>query len=202
MKMFSAIVNKMVDQWTDSKIISETDRDVYVYGLDLVLSSVLNLLTMIATAALCRKLPETLILMAVVVPLQAFGGGYHADTHLRCFLIMFIGWWCVMPLMALITPVIATVMICASLAVIFIFAPVPHVNVPLSEKRRQKMRRIARMLGTGSAGLSLAMLWAFSDYTYAGTAMAAGLGVIAFSMLCAWGKRLLCGCGLYSRKQE
>ena len=184
--MFSSVLEKAVNQWEKADIIKAEDRDVYIYGLDLVLFTIINLSAVILTAALFGRLYETIILLSVVIPLQSFGGGYHAETHLRCFLIMFIGWFIVMPITAVITPAIAIITVCVSLAVIFVLAPVPHINVPMGAERRHKMRIISRVLGSIAVLLSFVLLRGGSKYSLTGIALASGIGVIAFSMFCAW----------------
>ena len=191
--MFFGVIDNIVGIWEENRIIEKDDRDVYVYGLDIFMSTILNALSVITTAALCGKLKETLVLLCVVCPLQAFCGGYHADTHLRCFLIMFIGWWAVMPLINFITPGTAMAIALISIVVIYIFAPVPHANAPMGEKRRRKMRMLGRFIGTAIVVFTFTLLFVFSRHAYTGIIMAAGLGVISFSMLCAWVKALCSG---------
>lgn len=197
--MLSSAIEKVVDKWTGLGIIGDNTRDVYIYGLDLLLFTVINLLTITVTAALTGRLTETLILLAVVIPLQVFGGGYHAETHLRCFLIMFIGWWIVYPLIFILQPVSATVIASVSLIIVFVFAPVPHSNAPMSDRKQRKMKKIACVQGIIISTLCLASIWVF-DVADIGFILATGMAVTAFSMLCAWLKSLYMKRKIYSRR--
>ena len=183
--MFSAMIEKTVRYSITAGIVPERDKDIYVYGLDLILFTALNIFAVLTLALLFHKTQDTLLLLSVVLPLQLVGGGYHAQTHFRCFSIMVLGWCCVMPLAAYLTPLPAVLTAGISVVTIFLLAPVRHVNVPMSEKRRQKMKKAARLLGTFFALLSILLIGLFPVHAHIGAVCALGLGIIAFSMLCA-----------------
>jgi accessory gene regulator B len=127
-------------------------------------------------ASALEKIAESLTLLAVILPLQSFGGGYHAKTHLRCFLIMLIGWWAVIIILPFISPAAAIVMTCAGVLIVYKLAPIAHENVKMSNRQRFKMRKIVRIVVTVGAMLSFFLL--FSTYDGIGVAMSTGLGVI------------------------
>lgn len=183
--MISSIIEKTVNKWSFSGIIKHNDRDIYVYGLDLLFFTILNHLAILSTAIIFGKLPETLIILIVVIPLQSFGGGYHAKSHLRCFLIMYIGWWGVMFLLPLVTPMIASITTCISVVIIFTLAPVPHENVKMSSERRTLLRNRVRIVVSIVAILSINLSWATFGGLHYGILSSVGLGISAFSMLCA-----------------
>jgi accessory gene regulator B len=170
-------------------VIQELDEDIYEYGLELLIHTVLNLASVLVSAAMIGKVPESIALLAVILPLQSYGGGYHAQTHLRCFLIMYIGWWGVMFILPHISPMAATIVAGLSIVVVYKLAPVPHVNVKMSAGQRLKMRKYARVAAVLGAFLSAILIWGVSAHI--GIAMSTGLGVVAFSMLAAHGKNLI-----------
>jgi accessory gene regulator B len=181
-EIFPKIIKKIVDYWVYLGIIKDTERDVYEYGLELVLSSAVNITVVIVTALFTKKLPESIALLAVIIPLQSFGGGYHAKTHLRCFLIMFIGWWVVIPIIPFITLSMGILIACISLVTIFILAPVRHVNVPISDEQFHKMKLLVRCFSIGTAviGIAVSLLVVGSNI---GSSMIIGMGAVALSIL-------------------
>jgi len=185
----NGIIRKMTNWWISLKIIEKDDEDIYEYGLELMLHTVLNLSAILVSAALLGKTLENLVLLMVVIPLQLHGGGYHAKTHLRCFLIMYIGWWSITYALPYIHPTMATVMAIISIMVVYKLAPVPHVNVKMSEEQRLRMRRIARIIVVSVAFISTLTTWVIS--VRMGIVMSVGLGVVSFSMLAAYGKNML-----------
>jgi accessory gene regulator B len=179
----TTLIKSITARWCDSGIIERSDEDVYEYGLDLLFYTVINIAVMLGSAALVRKIIDGIFLLAVILPLQSFGGGYHAKTHLRCFLIMFIGWWIVAFILPFITPTAALIMTCLAVVTVYWLAPVAHENVKMSLKQRMKMRKISRVIVSVSAFISA--LFIVCQYKRIGITIASGLGVISISMLVA-----------------
>ena len=71
-----------------NNIISPDKEKQCQYGLELMLSSLVEILFVIMLSAVCRNFLQTLTFFAAFVPLRIYAGGYHADTRLRCFLIL------------------------------------------------------------------------------------------------------------------
>jgi accessory gene regulator B len=181
------VLKMITKKWCDSGIIEKTDEDVYEYGLDLLLFTAINIVVILGSAALIRKIIDGIFVLAVILPLQSFGGGYHAKTHFRCFLIMFIIWWVVALILPFITPTAALIMICLAVVAVYWLAPVAHENVKMSLKQRMKMRNMARIIVSASALMSAIFILCL--YKRIGIAMATGLGVTSLSMLVAYGSK-------------
>ena len=58
------------------------------YGLELMLSSIIEILFIIALSPFFGNFVQTLIFFIGFIPLRIYSGGYHADTQLRCFAIL------------------------------------------------------------------------------------------------------------------
>lgn len=183
--MLSIIIRRIVTYWSSSGIISNSDSDIYEYGLELLSFSVLNVTAIMVTAIFTNRVPESVALIASVIPLQSFGGGYHAKTHLRCFLIMYIGWWIIMWIMPFITPLAGGMIASTSLIIIFILAPVPNENVSISSKQRLKMKTIVRAVSVCIIIISLATSGVVINYKNISSSLMIGIGAIALSMLAA-----------------
>jgi accessory gene regulator B len=180
------LIKNIVTRWTTAGVIDKSDEDIYTYGLDLILFSILNLIVILITAAIFGRLLESVILMIAIIPIQAFGGGYHAATHFRCFLIMYIGWWAVMFILPFVSPSIATVLNCLAVTLVLRIAPVSHVNVPMSDARKLKMRTYVRGMVFAIAIMSSVLIWIpFINDNGIGIVLAVGIGIAAFSMLFA-----------------
>jgi len=180
------ILTKIVNNWSESGFIEKSDEEIYVYGLDLLIFTILNMLAILITSVIINRFTESAILLATIIPLQSYGGGYHAKTHLRCFLIMYIGWWGLMYIIPFITSLVAFVMSVISVVIIFCLAPVPHKNVKMSTEHRLKLRTVIRIISLSIGLLSVALLLLFSNYHIQfGVLLSTGLGVTAFSMVVA-----------------
>ena len=182
----TTVIKIILNRWINAGIIKKSDEDVYIYGLDLILFSILNLIAILITATFFGKLLESLLLMIAIIPIQAYGGGYHAKTHLRCFLIMYIGWWIVMFILPLVTPIIATVLSIMAVLLTFILAPVSHVNVPMSIGRKLQLRKYVRIVVSVISASSLIFMWTpILINADVGIVLSVGISIASLSMLLA-----------------
>jgi len=140
------IALKITNHIMDTCDVLEEDREIYLYGVDLLLFSVLNIFVLVTAGAFIGRTAETVILLSIFGFLQSVGGGFHAETHLRCFLCMLIGWafimWC-FPLLLLYSSVSLVIAI-IGLSLVFLLAPVEHPNAPASPKKQKMMLKLTR----------------------------------------------------------
>ena len=132
------IIKNIVSRWSEQGMISETDEDIYEYGLELIFFSMINVTAILITAAIVGRALESIVLLMAIIPLQLYGGGYHAKTHLRCFLVMYIGWWGVIHILPMISSLTATGISIVSVTVISIVAPVPNAKL----RRKTKLTKL------------------------------------------------------------
>jgi len=183
--VFENLINKVVNYWVIEGIIAETDEDIYAYGLDLLLFSAVNLIVILITALITGKLLESLLLIAVTIPLQMFGGSYHAKSHLNCFLIMYIGWWLAIGIAPNLDHMSAIFIAVCSLVLILCLAPVSHKNVPISSGQSKKMKVLVRIFTITFVVISVLLSDIFLGMQFFSNFIAVGLGAIALSMLAA-----------------
>ena len=81
------ISNGIADMLWTQGIIQEDDIDKCKYGIDLFISSFLEIISILAIAAILGNFIETVLLFVFFIPLRIYAGGYHADTKLKCFII-------------------------------------------------------------------------------------------------------------------
>ena len=183
------LVQAITSRWSQNGIIDKADEDIYNYGLQLILFTSLNFAVTSVTAIIVGRFRESTILLATFIPIQAYGGGYHAKTHLRCFLTMYIGWWmAIFIALPILNPTVATIASIFALVVIFVLAPVPHINVRMSVQHRTKLRNRVRICALLFVLISLILIHFISTYSYIGVTMVLGIALSAFSMLIAYAK--------------
>jgi len=179
--MLDKWINSSVDRWIKNEIIKPEEKPVYIYGLDVFVSTIINILVIQITAAFLGLFWESAVFLTVIIPMQCVCGGYHADTHLRCFLIMYIGWWFVVPNVVLFSITARIIIEVVACVIVLILAPVSNNNVSLSFKRRLRMRRLSIVLAWFFFLLSM-FLWFFNiKYSVYVTAALAVISVSAIS---------------------
>lgn len=70
------------------KIISIDKYDIYSYGLEMIVSSILGVILVALCGILTDSLIHAIVFYILFIALRMYTGGYHADTHLACKLTL------------------------------------------------------------------------------------------------------------------
>lgn len=70
---------------------SADEQEQALYGCEILLYTVFSTVGLILLGASFGKIKEAICIIAVFYIMQSIGGGYHANSHLRCFLVMSLG---------------------------------------------------------------------------------------------------------------
>lgn len=126
--------------------ISNNDYEVeyYRYGIEVALSSLLNLAIIIIIGIISMHIIESLIFLIVFIFVRQVTGGYHADTYFKCNLYL-----CLSFVLLLISydffsnnnnVYLVTAINIASLLIISIFSPVENKNKPIAKANRKGLK--------------------------------------------------------------
>lgn len=126
-------------------IIHEEDIEVYAYGLELVLSSAISTLLVIVVSLLFLKPLAWLFFLLSFIPIRLTAGGYHAKSHLQCFIVFTIAYAFFMAGAvlgaALVTPIILIGISAISVLIILLLAPLQSESKPMSGEELHRNRR-------------------------------------------------------------
>lgn len=89
--MMNTFASSAVSLMERRGIISLEDHDIYVYGFELFLYTLLSTGSLLCIGFAFNRFLETVICLAMFYMSQTYGGGFHASTHARCFAVMLIG---------------------------------------------------------------------------------------------------------------
>lgn len=123
------------------------ERDVYVYGCEVLCSILLNIIVICAVGVVFQNLICCVVFFVSFAVVRHFSGGYHANTYLKCNLILLINSVAVMGIIAL--PIMyqpssyigGGVMMLFTVVVIYLLAPMGDVNKEVPEERREELKR-------------------------------------------------------------
>jgi len=157
--MMAKLSYQVAENLIQANIINKTDKEVYEYGISIIFTYAINLVTILAIGVVKGQLWECLLFLLVFIPLRSYAGGYHATSEMRCYFLS-VG-SIVLALSVLHNiPVwfnfdISLLWLAASCVVICILAPVENKNKPLDSDEKKIYRRRARsvMLTEFAAGL-------------------------------------------------
>ena len=86
--MISKLAKGTACFFVDNKIIEVEDSEVYAYGIELLLSTIFNLIIAIIIALISNEFIPCVINLTAFVTIRMYAGGYHADTHWGCMLTL------------------------------------------------------------------------------------------------------------------
>jgi accessory gene regulator B len=125
--------------------IEEEYIDVYIYGLELVLSFIFSIIVILLAGILLNALYIALIFLTVFIALRRFTGGYHAPTYLRCKLTT-IGIYITVTILCtyLTIPLLAYIpLLMLGLYIILRYGPIENIYKPLTPDTKKRNKYIA-----------------------------------------------------------
>lgn len=146
--MYEKIIEKTMRFIFKYGNVKEDEREVYQYGLEITLIFILNICTILIVSLFLNLFFESILFIGCFSLLQSFAGGYHAMTHLRCFLMTTTCWVIALVFIPLIGPhwVLRGIFSTISVITVFAFAPIRHKNYPMSDSKALRMKKIARTI--------------------------------------------------------
>lgn len=166
--MTHLIANNIAHFFCKKGIISNSDVDSYAYGFELILISSINW-GAILLIMFCNKMYiETLLYIISFLSLRHHTGGYHARTHLHCFILSLVTYIFTLTLcrIELFLPcvIINSLSILSSLIIIYKYAPLIHENHPIVQVNLIHHRRVSLLLSAATSALSL-LFTAIAQYS-------------------------------------
>lgn len=82
--MISKLAKSIAHFFVVQNITEESKEVIYAYGMELLISDVLNTIIVLLIALFSHTLPAVVVFIAVFMGLRQFVGGFHANSHLSC----------------------------------------------------------------------------------------------------------------------
>ncbi len=141
--MFLTISESITKKLEEAHAIKSEDHEIYLYGFQQGFTILLNLVTICAIGIISKMLWQSILFMAAYIPLRSHAGGYHAKTHVRCYIFSIILILAVVLAMKYVhfTVFICSIMIVGASVVIICLAPVEDKNKPLDKEEQRVYRK-------------------------------------------------------------
>ena len=85
--MFAYVSEKITNHLAQTNVISQCEQDIYLFGVEQFLITVLNIVTTLAMGFLLGEVWQSLLLVFTFMILRSYAGGYHASTPVKCYLL-------------------------------------------------------------------------------------------------------------------
>lgn len=144
--MFRNLAEDITFLLIKNKIVDIEKRDIYIYGLEVMLLNGGLLITFLIISLLCGEKVNFLAYLIFFLPMRLFSGGYHAETSERCFILSTITFGAsiaaskLIPLLYIFNT--GKIIGVISILVILVLAPLINENNPLNEAQRRRNRII------------------------------------------------------------
>ena len=166
---------------------NDADRDqleTCAYGVDIFLYTLISTVGLVLIGCACHRFAQTAMLILVYYLNQASGGGYHATSHIQCFLSMAFG--LIICIFAFRMFVLDRWAICTlaglSLIPLWVMPAVIHPNKAYLQKKYQSIRKRSRVIAASSFVFSGLLS---IQYPELGEAAAMGMFVALISRIAA-----------------
>lgn len=151
-------------------IISEQETDVCRYGLEIFISSLVQVVSIIIVSVFMNNFFQTCIFFAVFIPLRMYAGGYHAKTKLRCYAVSVLV-YITFTIMINIIPSstynsIIFISSVFSVFIVYLFAPIVHINKHVNSIEIQNYKRIALIICIFESLFCLVLNFVLYNKTY------------------------------------
>lgn len=146
--MYRKISKLITSSLVSNNIINKDDEDVYAYGFEVLISSLISTIVLLIIAILTNTFLYSLLFIIGFVTTRMCCGGYHAKHHSTCLLttlfnyLIFLSTITFLPKGILIF--IIPILISIYTIIILILAPLEHPFNPftVSQKKRLKVKII------------------------------------------------------------
>lgn len=138
-KIAELLASKTIDVVHDGNM----QKAVLAYGYELIITSLLGVFLLVALSFAIGFPGAWFPFVLGFAPLRTTAGGYHAPTHLRCYITTAAIFACSLAVAKYVVSSYVHLLIIAAItgAIILAFAPVAANNKPLSEARRARNRK-------------------------------------------------------------
>ncbi len=144
--MISKCANVVTDLCVRKMIIQGTEKEVYQYGFELIISTIVNIFWILLIGIIFNRLFLALIGFSIFAWIRTQSGGYHASSYLKCNLSLIIVFGFIMASVRFfkITDVYFAFFVLAYIYVplfMWQFSPVENLESPLDSAERSLVKR-------------------------------------------------------------
>lgn len=145
-------------------IIRKEETAICSYGLELLLLAGLEFASVLLLATCAGNFFYTVLFFLSFLPIRMYAGGYHADTRLRCYLILLLvyGLFTVVlhSMPKELYPVAAVISAGLTAVSVWSLAPIVHKNKTVTDEERATYRKISIVIMTAEIALLIVgIIW-------------------------------------------
>lgn len=152
-----------------NKILNIKKRDIYVYGIEVILLNFILLLSLLGISIVGNNLLFFIGFLLFFVPIRTFSGGYHAKNSEICFGISVGSYTVAMIIFNMFSNlyknVIVIILFILAIVILLILSPLKNPNHPLADYQYKRNKRI--VFGIAIIDIMLFVIFAKMNYAIA-----------------------------------
>ena len=146
--MIHSLSENIADFLLSNNCFEKENIDIYVYGIELVVSTLLGIVIVMLLSIAFNCVFDGLLFYMAFYTLRKFTGGLHCNTHLKCNLTYISIFLISVIINSLIKGtslriIVLGVFIVFSFVTIFLFAPIENINKPIKKENMLKFKLIS-----------------------------------------------------------
>ena len=183
--MINKISTFISSEFVKHDIISEDAKNIYKYGIEITVSSIIGFIIVSIIGLLFNSLLQTIMFYFIFIFLRSLTGGYHAKTYLKCNLIfgiitLFVIVFSKSVYSMQISINVITFLFLPSVAIFIWLAPVENINKPIEMNKRVYYKIISVIISVLLYILSILLY--INQHIFEASVIT--MTVFAVSMLC------------------
>ena len=151
--MIHVMADRIACFFVQKEIIEQDKSEIYSYGMELMISTVINGVLIVISAIVMNVFVQTIVLLIPFCLLRRLAGGYHAKTHIGCAAGFISVYWASISLIRFIPmqwgTVISAFMLIISTLIILSIGAVAHCTLQqfqeVAERRYQRNDRLLQV---------------------------------------------------------
>lgn len=146
--MLEKLANYIADKLIKKNAIDPKKKDIYVYGLELLISFLFSTSLVILIGLMIGKLIPTIVFLTVYILLRSYSGGYHANSYWLCTIVTLSVYISVILLATYLTvnSIAFIVLFLIGVVILYVFAPIENVNKEIRPKDALRYKYISILL--------------------------------------------------------
>ena len=145
MKIFSLLSNKITDFLYKKEVISQEQKEVYIYGFTVLFLNILDILIILALGILIERYLDTIVFLMVFGITRQYTGGYHAKTVSKCLVVYMLIYLVIMFFSSsnviLVNGAMFQILLCIIYIIaVIIYAPIQNDNKVISNVERKNIK--------------------------------------------------------------
>ncbi len=164
----SKLILKFIVTYNAIDANDENMMAFYKYGIELTLSSIINIFMILFLSMICDTWLEGIVFLAIFIPIRQFTGGYHADTYFRCNVVFSFCYLITLLATKLLFEhqnIVISIILCVTeILFISIACPIDNRHKTISNKKQYKRCKCISIFLYILCVISFAIVHQYSEY--------------------------------------